>query len=98
MRVGTLNYNPGIIFQRVIHPCSYIHTSMDSGSHFVTLGHNAVFKAPTVKMEKEIFKSTELSLKSNTAHSSQAMKSLKYEELPNARQDIKEKLDFHGLF
>lgn len=71
---------------------------MDLGSHFVILGHNAVFKALTVKIEREISKSTELALKSNTVHFSQATKSLKYEELPNAMQDIMEKLEFHGLF
>lgn len=71
---------------------------MDLGSYFVILGHNATFKALRVKMEKETSKSTELSLKSDTVHFSQAVKSLKYEELPNTMLDIMENLEFHRLF
>lgn len=67
MRAATLIHCPGIIF----HISMLTHPWIQD--HFLT---HFGFKALTVKMEKQTSKPTELSLNSNTAHFSQAAKSL----------------------
>lgn len=76
----------------LIYP--YIHGFRITFWH---LGHLRPDSKKNGKANYRNSKFTELSLKSYTVHFSQGAKSLKFEELPDTKQDILEKLEFHGL-